>query len=102
MMKLIKKTWFKFWGWVKPYFTPKMLPIVLCVWLITNGVWYAIAFVPIEFIPVWLSTFAKGYIVFLWTPFALEKPIIIAIAVVIYRVIYREKFVKKEVRYESR
>ena len=97
MIKTIKKIWLKFWGWVKPYLTPKMIPIILFIWLLTNGIWYVIAFVPIEFIPKWLSIFGKAYIGFLWTPFGIEKPIIIVISVFIYRIIYKEKFIKKEV-----
>ena len=93
---MIKKIWHKFWGWVKPYLTPRMLPIILGIWLLTNGVWYVISFVPIDFIPRWLSTFAKAYIAFLWTPLGIEKPIIIVIALFIYRLIYKEKFIKKE------
>ena len=72
-----------------------MLPIVLVIWCITNGIWYAIAFV--DFVPSWLSTFAKAYLIFLYTPFALEKPLIILpLSVIVYRLIYKENF--KEVR----
>jgi len=46
-------------------------------------------------LPSWLMTFAKGYLVFLWSPIAIEKPIIIAISIFIYRIIYKEKFEKK-------
>lgn len=92
---MIKKVWLKFWGWVKPYFTPKMIPIMLTVWVITNGAWYFIAFVNVG-LPSWLMTFAKAYLIFLWSPIAIEKPIIIAISLVIYRLIYNEKFESKE------
>ena len=92
---MIKKVWLKFWGWVKPYFTPKMIPILLTVWCMTNLIWYFIAFIHTSFIPRWLSIFAKSYLAFLWLPFSLEKPIIIAISIFIYRFIYKEKFVKK-------
>jgi hypothetical protein len=93
---MIKKIWHKIWGWVKPYLTPRMLPIVLSIWVLTNGVWYAIAFIHIDFLPNWLSTFAKAYIAFLWLPFSMEKPfVILPLSVLIYRVIYKEKFVKK-------
>ena len=81
----------KIWGWVKPYLTPKMLPIILFLWCLTNGIWYAIAFIPMNF-PNWLTIFAKAYIAFLWTPFGIEKPIIIAVSLFIYRLIYKEKF----------
>ena len=93
-VKMIKKIINKTWGWVKPYFTPKMIPIMLTVWVITNGAWYFIAFVNVG-LPSWLMTFAKGYLIFLWSPIAIEKPIIIAISLVIYRIIYNGKFNKE-------
>jgi|GEM_PF-3827091 len=92
----MKKLWHKIWGWVKPYLTPKMLPILLSVWVFTNGIWYIIAFVPLDFIPSWLFNGAKGYIAFLWTPLGVEKPVIIAVSLVIYKLIYKESFNKKE------
>ena len=92
---MIKKVWLKVWEWIRPYFTPKMIPIMLTVWVITNGAWYFIAFVNVG-LPRWLMTFAKGYLVFLWSPIAIEKPIIIAISLVIYRIIYNEKFESEE------
>ena len=90
MKKLIKKMW----GWVRPYLTPKMIPIMLTIWVLTNGAWYFIAFFNVG-LPSWLMTFAKGYLVFLWSPIAIEKPIIIAISIAIYRFVYKEKFVKQ-------
>ena len=87
-MKLINKLW----GWIKNFLTPKMIPIIILVWLCTNGIWYIIGFAPISFVPSWLSHIAKGYIVFLWLPWSVEKPIIIAISLIIYRIIYKEKF----------
>jgi hypothetical protein len=90
----VRKLLNKFWGWVKPYLTPRMVPIILSVWAITNGLWYVLAFAPIKFIPDWLSVIAKGYLIFLWSPIALEKPIILAVSIFIYRFVYREKFVK--------
>ena len=90
----MKKLWLKFWSWVRPYLTPKMIPIILFIWTLTNGAWYAIAFIHLGQ-PIWLMTFAKGYLIFLYMPFSVEKPIIILISVFIYRIIYKEKFVKK-------
>ena len=86
------KLWHKIWDWIKPYLTAKMIPIILSVWCITNGIWYIMAFAPIAFIPNWLSGIAKGYIVFLWTPFGIEKPIIIAVSLFIYKKVYKKKF----------
>ena len=82
------------WGWVKPYLTLKMIPIMLTVWVITNGAWYFIAFANVG-LPSWLMTTAKAYLIFLWSPIAIEKPIIIAISLVIYRIIYKENFEKE-------
>ena len=87
----MKKLFKKIYGWIKPYTSIKMLPIIITVYFFTNVVWYIIAFVPFNFIPSWLSIFAKSYIVFLWLPFTVEKPVIIVISVFIYRLIYREK-----------
>lgn len=90
MKKLLKRSW----EWVKPYFTPKMIPIILTLWCLTNGVWYFLAFVPIGM--PWLSSFAKGYLVFLYTPWAMEKILIIFVSTKIYKVIYNEDFKKKD------
>ena len=95
-MKKIKFIFVKMWEWIRPYFTVKMLPIILTVYFFTNVSWYFIAFVNVG-LPSWLMTFAKGYLIFLWSPIAIEKPIIIAISLVIYRFIYNEKFEKKGV-----
>ena len=83
MLKIIKKLIVGFWNWLKPYLTPKMIPIILAIWLLTNGVWYFLAFVPVG-IP-WLSNFAKGYLVFLYTPWAPEKILIVWISGYIYK-----------------
>jgi len=92
MKKLLNLTW----GWIKPYLTPKMLPIVLAVWTLTNGIWYFIAFVDIG-LPNSVMHFAKGYLVFLYTPWALEKPfVILPVSAFLYRLIYKENFKEKE------
>ena len=94
-MNWVKKIWHKTWDWIKPYLTVKMLPIVLTIWVFTNGVWYFIAFVNVGF-PVWLMTFAKAYLIFLYMPFTAEKVVIIALSLLIYRLIYKEKFNHKK------
>lgn len=93
-MKRVKRVLKKFWGWMKPYFTPRMIPIILSVWCITNGIWYVLAFVPLG-LPEALVWAARGYLVFIWSPLGIEKPIIIIVSLFIYRLIYREKFIKK-------
>lgn len=75
---------------------PRMIPIILTVYFFTNIIWYVIAFVPIPYIPLWLSHIAKVYLVFLYMPFTAEKVVIIAVSMFIYRLIYKERF-KKEV-----
>lgn len=80
-----------FWGWLRPYFTPRMIPIVLSIWVFTNGVWYILAFAPIE-LPIAIRAFAKSYIAFLYTPLGFEKPIILLVARWIYKAIYGLRF----------
>ena len=81
----------KIWSWTKPYLTWKMFPIVLSIWVLTNGIWYVLAFMNIG----WISWAARAYLAFLYMPFTPEKIIIIIFAPIIYRFIYREDF-KKE------
>ena len=83
-----------FWGWVRPYFTLKMIPIILSLWLMTNGIWYILGFVPFDWVSSELRAFARGYIAFLYTPIALEKPVILFIAKPIYKFLYRNDFVE--------
>ena len=94
-MKVMKRLLKGLWSWLKPYLTPRMIPIILTIWVITNGVWYVMAFAPLPFFPSWLKIFSRGYLAFLWLPFSAEKPIIIFISVFLYRFIYKEKFNKK-------
>ena len=81
------------WGWVRPYFTLKMIPILLSLWLMTNGIWYMIGFVPFTWVTPQLRTFARLYLTFLYTPIALEKPVILLIAKPIYKALYKNDFV---------
>jgi hypothetical protein len=97
---LIYKHWFtlkgileSFWGWLRPYFTPRMIPIVLSIWVFTNGVWYVLAFAPIE-LPMAIRTFAKSYIAFLYTPLGFEKPIILLVAKFVYKALYSQTFIE--------
>lgn len=84
----------KLWLAVKPYCTWKMLPIALSIWVLTNGIWYVFAVMPQT--PLWLRGIALGYLAFLYVPFTPEKIVILVLAPIIYRWIYREEF-KKEV-----
>ena len=80
----------RIWSWTKPYLTWKMLPIALSIWVLTNGMWYALAVIPQT--PLWLRSIALAYIVFIYSPIGLEKIVIIVFAPIIYRWIYKEEF----------
>lgn len=91
------------WGWTRPYLTLKMIPCLLISWVITNG--WAYVFVVLG--PVlgwsWMTIAGSTWIAILWMPWTLEKPLItIPLAGLIYRLIYREKFVKKVVNNVNR
>ncbi len=75
-----------------------MLPIVLTIWMLTNGWAYVAAAAP--FTPTWLRVVAISWLAFLYMPFTPEKIIIVIFAPIIYRLIYKEDF-KKESKYDS-
>lgn len=82
--------------WARPYLTLKMIPCLFLAWVITNG--WAYVFVTVG--PIlglrWMTIVGSTWIAILWMPWTLEKPLItIPLACLIYRLIYREKFVKK-------
>lgn len=91
------------WGWTRPYLTLKMIPCLLISWVITNG--WAYVFVVLG--PVlgwsWMTIAGSTWIAILWMPWTLEKPFVtLPLAGLIYRLIYREKFVKKVVNNVNR
>lgn len=88
----MKNLLIKLWQNIKPYFTRKMFPIALTVWLAINGIWYVFAFAPI--FPQWLRIFSASYLTVLWLPCTPEKLIEIPLILFIYRVIYKEEFKK--------
>lgn len=49
-------------------------------WCITNGIWYVLAFAPIN-LPEWLIWTSRSYIAFLYLPFTPEKLITIPLAI---------------------
>lgn len=57
-------------------------------WIITNGIWYAFAFVPMR-LPDWLVWFARSYIAFLYIPTTPEKLITIPLAIFIQLLLFR-------------
>lgn len=93
----------KLFNWAKPYFTLRMIPFLILAWFITNGWSYAAVVVGTKFNITWLTWLGGVWISLLWFPLTIEKPITIFIAGLLYRVIYRKPFIKKEeVTYESR
>lgn len=84
-MKHINKLYTK----IKPYLHWKMLLVFGGVWIISTGIWYAIAFAPIN-LPEWLRWFARGYIAILWLPTTPEKAITIPLSIWIYSKIFKE------------
>ena len=101
-MKQFKKIWWKFWGWIKPYLVPKMIPFILLAWFITNGWSYAFVVIGTNLHISWMTWVGGAWISLLWFPLTIEKPITIFIAGMLYRLIYKEKFVKKEAINESK
>lgn len=86
----------KLWGWAKPYLTWRMAPCLILAWIITNGWCYVfIALGPILGW-AWMTIVGTTWAAILWMPWTLEKPLItIPLAILFYRLIYKEKFVKK-------
>lgn len=95
---MIKRFLMSMWDWARPYLTLKMIPCLLISWLITNGWAYVFAALGPVLGWSWMTVAGSAWIAILWMPWTLEKPLItIPLACLIYRLIYREKFVKKVV-----
>ena len=75
---------------IKPYLHWKMLLVFGGVWIISTGIWYVIAFAPLQ-LPSWLVWFARGYIGFLWLPTTPEKVITIPFSIWVYKKIFKEE-----------
>lgn len=97
-MKTVKKIFVKTWDWAKPYFTWKMLPFLILAWFITNGWSYAFVVIGTKLGIHWMIWAGSVWISFLWFPLTVEKPITIFIAGLLYKLIYKEKYIKKEVK----
>lgn len=76
---------------IKPYLHWKMLLVFGGVWIISTGIWYVIAFAPIEWIPNGLRWFARGYIGFLYLPTTPEKALTIPFSGWLYKKIFKEE-----------
>jgi len=79
-----------------PYLTVKMLPFLVVAWFITNGWSYTAVVVGAKYDIPWLTWAGGAWISLLWFPLTIEKPITIFIAGLLYRLIYKKPFIKKE------
>ena len=69
------------WTYLKPFTNIRFLISFGLAWMITNGLWYILAFAPIKWLPSWLVWFSRSYIAFLYLPFTPEKLVTIPIAI---------------------
>ena len=92
----MKRFLIKTWEWAKPYLTWKMLPFLVIAWVITNGWSYAFVVIGTRYDITWMIWLGGAWISVLWFPLTIEKPITIFIAGLLYRLVFREKFKKKE------
>lgn len=76
MKNKLKGAWTKVVIYLRPFANWRFLVCFGAAWVITNGIWYVFAFVPLSFIPVWFANFAKIYIGILYLPWTPEKFII--------------------------
>jgi hypothetical protein len=67
--------------YLRPFASWRFLIAFGAAWVITNGLWYVIAFAPIDFLPSWLVWFARSYIAFIYLPWSPEKLITFPIAI---------------------
>lgn len=78
----------KFDGFVFLLKTSPLAALIFTVeWLLMNGIWYVIS----GFNLGWLSIFARGYLIFLWSPWSVEKVIQIPLAFYLARKIIKLK-----------
>lgn len=76
------------WKYLKPFTNIKFAISFGLAWTITNGIWYAFAFIPMD-LPEWLVWFSVSYIAFLYLPFTPEKLVTIPIAIFIHWLLFR-------------
>lgn len=68
------------WKYLRPFTNWRFLISFGLAWIITNGIWYVFAFIPMN-LPDWLVWFSVSYIAFLYLPFTPEKLITIPMAI---------------------
>lgn len=84
------KRFFKWlWKYLKPFTNPRFLISFGIAWIITNGIWYVFAFVPIKILPDWLIWFSRSYIAFLYLPWTPEKLITIPLAIFVHLKLFK-------------
>ena len=76
------------WKYLKPFTNWRFLISFGLAWTITNGIWYAFAFIPMR-LPDWLVWFSRSYIAFLYIPTTPEKLITIPLAIFIQLLLFR-------------
>lgn len=59
--------------YLRPFANWRFLISFGAAWVITNGIWYVLAFAQWDFIPNWLKAFSAAYISILWLPTTPEK-----------------------------
>ena len=85
------KRFFKWlWKYLKPFTNPRFLISFGIAWIITNGMWYVFAFVPIKILPEWLVWFSRSYIAFLYLPWTPEKLITIPMAIFFHLKLFKK------------
>ena len=70
-------------NYLRPFTNWKFLICFLPPWMITNGLWYIGFSLGIKFHIPWLRNICGAYIAWLYTPLAMEKIIIIPIAIIL-------------------
>ena len=76
-------------NYFRPFINWHFLICFLPPWMLTNGIWYVGLYVGIKFHIVWLRNLCGGYIAWLYTPLAAEKIIIIPIAIILCKWLFK-------------
>lgn len=67
MKDKLKGIWTKVVIYLRPFANWRFLICFGAAWVITNGIWYVLAYAPLPWVPIFLKKFAQGYIIFIWT-----------------------------------
>lgn len=77
-------------NYLRPFTNLRFAFCFFIAWMITNGIWYVFAFIPLKIFPNWLVWFSRSYIAFLYVPFTPEKLITIPIAIFLQRLFFKK------------